>query len=316
MMTSNKPINKHATKEACNLLQYLYATAEHSIISGQHTQTVPMEEYTYIYEQTGRHPKLVEFELLAYSPNINYEDADEACLTEVEEAKHTMETALKWASTTPDGILSLCFHWFSPIGGRDKSFYSKNTDFDPEQVLIEGTPERAAFYHDLEVIAQLLKPFQTANIPILWRPLHESEGTWFWWGSKGPAVAAELYKLVYHYLTDEKQLNNLLWVWSCPAKDGYPGDDYVDVIGWDIYLAPHTVTDYQAQYEELMANTHSNKVAALTEVGVIPDITLLEQSKTPWAYYMTWSKEFCLSEEHNTNEALKKLYCSDYCISL
>lgn len=310
-----KPVNQNATPEACKLLQYLYDTAGNAIITGQHTQTVPMEERTHIHDLTGKYPKLLEFELLSYSPNINYADASEECLTEVKENKHTVEAALEWGKTA-DGIVSLCFHWFSPIGGRDKSFYAKHTDFNPCNILKEGTAERTAFYHDLDVIAELLSRFQAESIPVLWRPLHEAEGTWFWWGSQGPAVSRELYKLMYDYYVNQKHLDHLLWVWSCPDRNGYPGDDYVDVIGWDIYLKPHTMTDYQKEYETLISNTTTKKVAALTEVGVVPDITQLEASRIPWAYYMTWSKEFCLTEEHNATETVKRMYDSPYAITL
>ena len=147
-----KPVNENATKEANELLAYLYETAGKKIITGQHTQTNPMEEIAYIHEKTGAYPKLQGFELLSYSPNINYADASEACLTEVKENQGTMDTAIKWAKET-DGIVSICFHWFSPVGGRDKSFYSEHTEFDPEQVLVEGTKEQEAFYQDLDVIA-------------------------------------------------------------------------------------------------------------------------------------------------------------------
>ena len=111
-----KPVNENATKEAKELLAYLYETAGKKIITGQHTQTNPMEEITYIHEKTGAYPKLQGFELLSYSPNINYADASEACLTEVKENQGTMDTAIKWAKET-DGIVSICFHWFSPVGG-------------------------------------------------------------------------------------------------------------------------------------------------------------------------------------------------------
>ena len=248
-----KPVNENATKEAKELLAYLYETAGKKIITGQHTQTNPMEEITYIHEKTGAYPKLQGFELLSYSPNINYADASEACLTEVKENQGTMDTAIKWAKET-DGIVSICFHWFSPVGGRDKSFYSEHTEFDPEQVLVEGTKEQEAFYQDLDVIAGQLARFQQENIPVLWRPFHEVEGTWFWWGRKGGKVAAELYKLMFDYYVNQKHLDNLLWVWSCPTKEGYPGDAYVDVVSWDIYLPEYEATDYQKQYEELIAN--------------------------------------------------------------
>lgn len=310
-----KPVNPNATKEARELLEYLYQTAGTGIITGQHTQTVPMEERTHIYEVTGKLPKLQGFELLSYSPNINYGDASDECLTEVEENRNTVDTAIQWAKET-NGIVALCFHWFSPIGGRDKSFYSRHTDFDPRRVLEEGTKERIAFFQDLDVIVEELRRFQAESIPVLWRPFHEAEGDWFWWGSKGSAISRELYKLMYDYFVTEKHLDHLLWVWNCPTKEGYPGDDYVDVISRDVYSPAHTVTDYKAEYEELIANTTSEKVAALAEVGVIPDMKLLANSKVPWAYFMTWSKEFCLTEEYNTEKELANAYASSYAIAL
>lgn len=310
-----KPVNQNATKEAVELLDYLYSTAGNGIITGQHTQTIPMEEVDYIQKMTGKKPKLRGFEMLAYSPNINYDDASEPCLTEVEENKNTMDVAIKWAKEE-DGIVTLSFHWFSPLGGRDKAFYTEHTDFDASKVLIEGTKEREAFYSDMKEIAGVLRRFQDENIPVLWRPFHESAGTWFWWGAKGPEVAAELYKLMFDYYVNVCHLDNLLWVWNCELKEGYPGDEYIDVISIDVYLQEYAPTDYKAEYEKLIANTTKNKVAALAEIGYLPDIDMLKESRVPWAYYMTWSKEFCIGEQHNKTEVLKQVYASDYAITL
>lgn len=307
--------NIHAAKKAKDLLNYLSDTAGNGIITGQHTQTNPMEEITYIETITKKQPKLRGFELLSYSSNINYAAADEACLKEVYENRGTVDTALKWAKET-DGIVTLCFHWFSPIGGRDKSFYAKNTNFDADRVLIKNTPERKAFFHDLDIIAEQLKKFQAADVPVLWRPFHESDGDWFWWGAKGPETAKELYKLMFDYYTNVHQLNNLLWVWNCRLKEGYPGDEYVDVISADIYLPEYSATDYHDEYSSLIEATTKNKVAALAEVGYIPDIELLEKSHIPWSYYMTWSKEFCIGEQYNRIENVKKMYESEYAITL
>ncbi|MBQ3029232.1 MAG: AGE family epimerase/isomerase [Lachnospiraceae bacterium] len=307
------PVNRNATKKTRELLNYLCETAGKGIITGQHTQTNPMEEVAYIKEQTGKEPKLRGFELLAYSPNINYEDASEPCLTEIYENRGTLETALKWAKES-DGIVTFSFHWYSPVGGRDKSFYAEHTDFDASRILVEGTKEREAFYHDMDVIAEELKKFEEADIPILWRPFHESDGTWFWWGAKGPEVARELYKLMFEYYTNVHHINNLLWVWNCRLAEGYPGDEYVDVISVDIYLQEYAPTDYRQEYEALVEATTKNKVAALAEIGYLPDIAMLEASHTPWAYYMTWSKEFCIGEKYNSVENLKKLYASEYAV--
>lgn len=308
------PVNNNATPRAVKLLNYLCDTAGKSIITGQHTQTIPMEEISYIKEHTGRTPKLRGFELLAYSPNINYDDASEECLTEIYENRGTLDTAMEWALNS-DGIVTFSFHWYSPVGGRDKSFYAEHTDFDARQILIEGTKERDAFYHDMDAIAELLKPFCEKDIPILWRPFHESDGTWFWWGAQGPEVARELYKLMFDHYVNVHHLNNLIWVWNCRLAEGYPGDEYVDVISVDIYLEKYAPTDYADDYEKLIKNTTDKKVAALAEVGYMPDVKMLEKSRIPWAYYMTWSKEFCIGEQYNSIEKLKEMYQSKYAVT-
>ena len=305
------PVNKNASPEAKALLSFLCETAGKAIITGQHTQTIPMEEIQYIEQVTGFLPKLRGFELLSYSPNINYDDASEDCLTEIRENKNTLQVAFDWAKHSGN-ILTFSFHWFSPIGGRDKSFYAKNTDFDAEKILVNGTAERDAFFSDMDKIAQLLIPFRNAHIPILWRPFHESDGNWFWWGAKGPAVAKELYKLMFDRYVNFHHLDNLLWVWNCRLKEGYPGDEYTDIISVDIYLPSYEATDYKKEYEALVQNTTKSKVAALAEVGYLPDIKKLQESHIPWAYYMSWSKEFIIGEKYNTKENLRAMYESSY----
>lgn len=307
-------VNKNASENAKKLLNFLSDISGKKIITGQHTQTNEMEEISYIKEVTGKTPKLYGFELLGYSPNINYEDASFECLKEVEENKGTLDTALSLA-LKEDIILTFSFHWYSPIYGHDKSFYQKNTEFDASRILVEGSAERKAFYHDMEVIGEHLKRFKEADIPILWRPFHESDGDWFWWGFKGMEVARELYKLMFDYYVNELKLNNLLWVWNCRYKQGYPGDEYVDVISVDIYNKFNIPTDYKSDYHKLIKETTQNKVSALAEVGYIPDIDKLKTSHVPWAYYMCWSKEFCIGEQYNKKKDLKRMYESDYSIT-
>ena len=228
-------VDPYIQDEAADLLNMLSETSGCRIITGQHTQTVLMEEIDYIRSITGREPKLIGIELLSCSPNINYNDASEACLKEVRENRYTLKKALELAKAG-NVILTFTFHWFSPLGGRDKSFYAENTDYDPLRILEEGTDERKAFYRDMDVVASCLRPFADQRIPVLWRPFHEAEGKWFWWGRRGPEVACALYKLMFRYFTEHHQLHNLLWVWNCPLQEGYPGDEYVDVISMDIYL--------------------------------------------------------------------------------
>lgn len=122
-------------------------------------------------------------------------------------------------------------------------------------------PETAAgatFKSELDVLADDLARLQAAGVIVLFRPFHEMNGNWFWWGaqttqSPAPSEFAELWRYTYHYLTETKKLNNLLWVYSPgnsetqlqlypkwnglkqPATYYYPGGEYVDVTGIDVY---------------------------------------------------------------------------------
>lgn len=307
-----KPVNPNATLEAYNLLQYLNKVSGKQIITGQHTLTITMDEIAEIQKLTRETPALQGFELLSYSPNIYLDTADQACIKEVEENRHTIELALAFGKS--GGIVTFTWHWFSPLYGKNKSFYTENTTFNPNLVLEQDTPERKAFFHDLDIMVNLLYPFHEAKIPILWRPFHESDGTWFWWGSKGPETAKQLYRLEYNYFVNKYHLNNLLWVWNSLLPAGYPGDDVVDILSCDIYEPIGTCTDYAKQYNILRTLTKTLKPVALAEVGILPDIKLLEKSHIPWCYYMSWSEDFVLSERFNTHKNLQTLYASNYTI--
>lgn len=84
----------------------------------------------------------------------------------------------------------------------------------------------------------------------------------------------------------------------------------MDVVSIDVYLPEYQSTDYADAYEKLVAATSRDKV------GYLPDVDLLQKSRIPWAYYMTWSKEFCIGEKYNSVENLKKMYDSEYAVTL
>lgn len=309
----SKTANPNATKEVLSVLNYFESIRGKGIITGMHTQTREQEELKFIERETGKLPALCGFELLAYSPNINWESCDEACLKELRENEGTLQQAYEWAER--GGLITFTWHWYSPIGGVDKAFYAKNTEFDAAKVLEEGTPERAAFYHDMDVMAELLQNFAKKHIPILWRPFHEAEGQWFWWGAKGMETARQLYRLMFDYYTKEKKLDNLIWVWNNPRPEGYVGDDYCDIVTADYYPPAHQHTSMKMQLEELKKIT-PNKPYAIGEIGVIPELAAVEAEQADWLWFMMWSGEFVLEEKHNTVEAYKKQYHSSYAITL
>ena len=121
------PSNPNAQQGVRNVLKYLSDITYEKIITGQHTQTMAQEELHLIEKVTGKQPALLGFELLSYSPNINYSDTDDECMTEVMENYGTLKRAWEWAEKK--GLITMCWHWFSPLYGRSKSFFSENTGY-------------------------------------------------------------------------------------------------------------------------------------------------------------------------------------------
>ncbi len=307
------PQNENAQQCVKNVMKYLSDITYEKIVTGQHTQSMGMEELHHIEEVTGKQPALLGFELLSYSPNINYFDTDEPCMTEIVDNFGTLKRAWEWAEKK--GLITFTWHWFSPLGGRSKAFYSYNTDFDASKAVIDGTPENIALLSDMDVMAGLLRPFCDKQIPILWRPFHEGDGNWFWWGSKGPKTLKKLWRIMYDRYTNVHKLNNLIWVWNSPVPKCYPGDDVVDIISRDMYPPAHEHTSQSERYYELMKITEQPKLVLLGEIGTIPSAEAIADEKVGWCTYMTWSHEFCLSENFTTNEELKKMYNSPYAVT-
>ncbi|MBR1751037.1 MAG: beta-mannosidase [Ruminococcus sp.] len=309
-----EPVVKGSQECVRNVLKYLSDISGDRIVTGQHTQTMEMEELSLIRKVTGKEPALLGFEMLSYSPNINFTDTDEECINEVLENNGTLRRAYEWAEKK--GLITLTLHWFSPLYGRSKSFFTRNTDFDAKKAIQEGSRENKALIQDIDHFAALLRPFCEKGIPILWRPFHECDGDWFWWGANGPDVVKALWKIMFERFTVHHGLNDLIWVWNAAKAEFYPGDEYVDIISRDLYPEKHTHSACDKEYRELISFTNAPKIALLGETGTLPDPTEIHNKKTGWASYMTWSKPFCLTEEFNSFEYLKKVYDDPYAVTL
>ncbi len=307
-----KPCDINADACVKELLDYLYSLPQKGVLLGQHTQTKVQKELRYIKEITGKEPAICGFELLSYSPNIQYETCGEECLKEIEENRGTLEQAMEWADK--GGIVTFCWHWFSPMGGRDKSFYSENTEFDASKAIIEGTPEQKALYADMDEMAKVLRPFSERKIPILFRPFHEADGKWFWWGAKGVKTAAQLYRQMFIHFTQKHHLHNIIWIWNAPIAEEYPGDDVVDVVSLDIYPPAHQHSGLREEYDKLY-NVSNQKLTAIGEIGPHPSVPEMEKINNPLAWYMIWSNDFGCSEKFTTNKVLKMNYDCSYAVS-
>ncbi len=308
------PSNPNATPRARALMAYLGSISGRKVLLGQHTQSRYPRELAFIEQVSGKLPALCGFELLAYSGNIRWDTCDENCLKELYENLGTLENALDWGRR--GGLVTLTWHWYSPMGGRDKSFYAQNTDFDVAAALTEGTDEHRAMLRDLDLMAVHLRRFQQENVPVLWRPFHEAEGNWFWWGVHGPEVARQLYRFMKRYYTQVHHLDHLIWVWNSPLPEGYPGDEVVDVISRDLYPPAHEHTACAEKYRELTRITSQPRLCALGEIGTHPDVNAIGEENIPWCWFMTWSNDFGASETFTSNAQLRANYHSPYAITL
>ncbi|MBO0992220.1 glycosyl hydrolase [Bacillus sp. SD088] len=307
--------NPSASKECKALMNYFKKIYGKKIITGQHTAYARGPELDYIEKITGKLPALRGFDLLSYSLHTETENPTEDKIVEINENKGSIEEAIEWGAKHR-GLVTFCWHWYAPLGGKDKAFYTEHTDFDLEQALISGTKEYEALLADMDEIAEQLKRLQAKNIPVLWRPLHEADGKWFWWGAKGPEVYKKLYVWMYDHFTNDHHLNNLIWVWNAPDAEWYPGDEYVDIASVDIYVPDGNYGPLKLAFEQAVNLVQYKKPVTLSENGPIPDPDKLIESETSWLWYMPWYGDFVTGGKSTTDKQLKKIYSHSYCVTL
>ncbi len=108
-----------------------------------------------------------------------------------------------------------------------------------ETLLDPGTETHKRWMRELDTLAAGLAELQRENVVVLWRPFHEVNGDWFWWGARPPEQFIRVWRHMFDDFTKTRGLNNLLWVYGPNhgkhTADYYAGDAYVDVVGLDAY---------------------------------------------------------------------------------
>ncbi|WP_263576162.1 glycosyl hydrolase [Paenibacillus terricola] len=302
-----KLVNPNATTKTKALMSYFVNHYGKNILSGQQT----LEDAEWIKEQTGKYPAILSTDMMDYSPS------------RVEHGTSSTEVdkAIQWARN--GGIVSFVWHWNAPTGLYDipgkewwRGFYTDATSFDVQYALKHPhSKDYKLMVRDIDAIAVQLKKLQDAHIPVLWRPLHEAEGGWFWWGAKGPESAKQLYRLMYDRLTNYHQLNNLIWVWNSEQPEWYPGDDVVDIASVDVYNEAGNYGPSIAKYDSLVSLVQDKKMAALPENGPIPDPEQLQLYAAHWLFFSTWTGDYIRDGKYNTLEHIQEVYNSDYVIT-
>ena len=205
------------------------------------------------------------------------------------------------------GLVTICWHT-----GVNGSGYQESLDDKPdfEKLLTEGTDEYNAMMKSWDNAAKALQELRDADVPVLWRPFHEFDGQWFWWGKGGADNFIKLWRLMHDKFTDEYGLNNLIWVlgYSGEVKDGwYPGDEYVDIIGSDTY----DNSTNKSAWDKLVKIT--DKPMAFHECGKVPPISRFEKDGDMWAWFMIWHTDYIKA---NSPKNLTSVYNGDKVITL
>ena len=137
------------------------------------------------------------------------------------------------------GLVAIEVHCFDPFRTNQTVSGLRDQDVDVTPLLDPQSSAHAVWMGELDQMAAGLQQLRAAGVVVLWRPFHEMNGGWFWWGAKKPEVFIPLWRQMFTYFTETKHLDNLLWVYAPNhgdrTADYYPGDRYADLVGVDAY---------------------------------------------------------------------------------
>ncbi len=328
-------VSKNAGETTKKLFEFLKSIYGNNILSGQqYLQPEELEDAVY-YRITGRLPAVRGYDLLDMCQNKPNSQTDRA---------------IYWAKNS-GCIITMCWHWSAPDDIENPSdsvwsFYYKTTDyqrktsFDIIKAVEEGTLEHKFALEQIDKAAEELKKLEAEDIPVLWRPLHEADGNWFWWGNRkndgGESIEAykKLWYTIFDRLENYHKLSNLIWVWNGQSRNMAVHPNTYDLCGEDIYSEiPSDHSSQKARYLDVTSYT-CGKMAALSECGYIPDPENLKRDEVKWLWWLPWWGSFVYKTDeqrhtvfdekglplHNPDKfsesELKDYFDNSYCLTL
>lgn len=292
-----KLVSPNASPEATALLEMLYSISGKYILTGQHNYPNTQDRNSKFAEKyIGQTPVI-------WSTDMGFaKDGDtDSHLARPDIVKEAIRQ-FKLGS-----IVTLCWHavpptadepvTFRPLPGANpaklESVQGQLTDEQFKDVLTPGTQLNKKWMAQVDTVAYFLKQLRDAHVPVLWRPYHEMNGNWFWWGarSEGEYTTKALYRALFDRLVNHHKLNNLIWVWSVdrinnPSMDFekyYPGNEYLDILALDVYGS-----DFNQKYYDGLKKLSNGKIITLGEVGNPPTQEIME-SQPDWCYWVVWA---------------------------
>ncbi len=285
------------------LMDYLSGISGRSTLSGQHNREPNSDptKYTRVAQGiTGQTPGLWGGDFLFLPDDVAHRQ------TMVDEAVR------QWRAGS---VVALTWHLCPPTTGSTCGWDNDvNSDLDVNQwnqLVTDGTALNTAFKNRLNEAVPYLRQLQNAGVPVLWRPIHEMNDGWSWWGGRpGATGSRKLYQITHDHYTKTHGLTNLVWVWNVKdvntgsIGEYWPGPSYVDVASLDVWAKyDPSASDYQA-----MLAVAGGKPIALAEVGRVPSPALMN-AQPRWAWWMVWA-EWLTDPAYNNNAAVQASYFS------
>lgn len=278
--------------EAEKLLQYLKLQEGKAILSGSMANVAwNISEAEWVHHHTGKWPAINCFDYIhLHASPANWIDYRDISIVE------------DWWNNR--GVVSAMWHWNVPANSGKEGEYSFYWGTKPEETLFDvmkindpSSEEYKRMISDIDKLSGYLKLLKNKNIPVVWRPLHEAAGNtglysggtaWFWWGAGGAESFKQLWQLMFDRMTHHHGLDNLIWVWTSQMTDSdwYPGDDYVDIVGRDIYNEAGA-SNIRNEFTTLQ-NRYPDKPVALSECGNVARISDQWNGGAIWLWFMPW----------------------------
>ena len=315
-------VNPNADENTKRLYKFLCDIYGKYSLAGQYAdEGRASSEYEKITAKTGKTFAVLGLDMGNYSLGSKAHGAE----------SKTVEYAYDWYKNAC-GIVQLCWHWTTPedyaVNAGDQpwysSFYKEGSKLDLDKIM-NGEDDAAyqLLMDDIDNMANELARLRDAGVPVLWRPLHEAAGGWFWWGNCEPESYKKLWNVMYDKMTNEHNLTNLIWVWNGQDPAWYPGDETVDINGWDIYAGNHVDSSQSGRFDDMATNYGTKtKLIALTENGCVMDPDKVFNDNARWLFWGTWSDPFTMklgvviNDEYTTVELLTKAYNHERVLTL
>ena len=313
---------------------YTYSTQNHNYTYNNYNNDVNL-----IHDLTGKYPAIQGFDFGSYCPCYAWDDGVAGRMIEWTNEKGGICTA-SWHINVPTVLADYTLG--EPLD-FSKTTYSEKTDFVAANCLKEGTTEYEYFRLCMDNLAKELLKLQEANVPLIFRPFHEAEGNggkdgqgaWFWWAKEGAEVYKQLWAYLQDTLTNDYGLHNLIWeqnlyTWSDDSALWYSGDDRVDIVAYDKYNTVYNRHDGKTSgpnldaesgiFYKLVGYVDGKKMVAMAENSTVPSLTNLQVEHADWLYFCPWyntdQDPFVIGEAYQDLDELKKVYLSDFCITL